>query len=159
RLLFSLAVTGLAPESFYVRAPDGRRARAHYDGTPVDFLAAAMRQLAATSYDGFRTFNTISAHLDDGISLDTITDWVESAGHPIQRIADHGDWLRRFTDKLRHLPDEQRQRSALPIIAYVAQPHPARPPAVRNDAFVAAVGEVPHLTEGYIHKYLNDMRL
>jgi fatty acid CoA ligase FadD9 len=165
RLLFSLAATGIAPSSFYEPEPDGGPARVHFDGTPVDFLAAALRQIGASPYQGFRTFNTISAHLDDGISLDTITDWIASAGYPIQRLDDHADWLRRFAEKLKQLPDAQRQRSSLAVLGYLAQPHAAHSPAARNDDFMATVRtlpvgpEVPHLTETYIHKYFDDLRL
>jgi fatty acid CoA ligase FadD9 len=165
RLLFSLVVTGIAPETFYERQADGGRARAHYDGMPVDFLAAAMQQLGAQSYGGFRTFNTISAHHDDGVSLDAITDWIGLAGYPIKRIRDHTDWVRRFADKLRNLPDEQRQHSSLSILSHFDHPHPAKPLRIRNDAFVAAVRtlpagpDVPHLSAQFIRKYLDDMRL
>lgn len=165
RLLFSLVVTGLAPASFYEPEGDGSRARVHYDGLPVDFLAAAMQQLGSSPYSGFRCFNTISAHHDDGISLDTITDWVATAGYPIERIASHAEWMDRFAVKLRNLPDEQRQHSSIDILGHFDHPHPARPPAVRNDGFVAAVETlsagpgVPQLSEAYIHKYLNDMQL
>jgi fatty acid CoA ligase FadD9 len=165
RLLFSLVVTGIAPETFYERQPDGGRSRAHYDGMPVDFLAAAMQQLGAQPYEGFRTFNTISAHHDDGISLDTITDWIAAAGYPIQRIKNHADWVRRFADKLRNLPDAQRQHSSLSILGHFDHPHPAKPPVIRNDGFVAAVRtlpagpDVPHLSSEFIRKYLDDMHL
>jgi fatty acid CoA ligase FadD9 len=165
RLLFSLAVTGIAPVSFYAPAADGSRARGHYDGMPVDFLAAAIRALGAQPWHGFRTFNTISAHVDDGVSLDTIADWVTTGGYPIARIADHVDWARRFADRMRNLPDDQRQHSALPVMGYVEHPHAAEPAGVRNDAFVAALQalpgapEVPGLSEAFIHKYLDDLRL
>ena len=43
-----------------------------------------MQQLSASAYRGFRTFNTISSHHDDGVSLDTIADWVASAGYELQ---------------------------------------------------------------------------
>jgi fatty acid CoA ligase FadD9 len=124
-----------------------------------------VRQIGASPYQDFRTFNTISAHLDDGVSLDTITDWIASAGYPIQRLDDHADWLRRFADKLKQLPDGQRQRSSLAVLGYLAQPHATHLPAARNDDFVATVRtlpigpEVPHLTETYIHKYFDDLRL
>ena len=42
RLLYSVIMTGLAPASFYRLEPDGSRPRAHYDGLPVDFIAAAI---------------------------------------------------------------------------------------------------------------------
>jgi len=164
RLLLSLAVTGIAPASFYESAADGGRARVHYDGMPVDFLAAAIQQIGAQPWHGFRTFNTISAHLDDGISLDTVADWVEAAGVPLQRIDDHADWVHRFADRLRHLPDDLRRQSALPILAYVDRPHPAEPAGVRNEDFVAAIQNlpagpgIPSLSQGFIAKYVADLR-
>lgn len=158
RLLFSLVQSGVAPETFYEREADGSVARVHYDGLPVDFLAHAMLRLGSQPWSGFRTFNTISAHVDDGVSLDTIAGWIESAGYPLQRLADHGEWLRRFTERLRNLSEEQRQHSSLGLLAYVERPQPAHGTKVRNDDFVSAVGEVPHISEAYIHKYLDDMR-
>lgn len=164
RLIVSLALTGIAPVSFYEAVPDGGPVRVHYDGMPVDFLAAAIRQNGERPWPGFRTFNTISSHRDDGISLDTITGWLESGGIALTRIADHPDWFHRFADRLRHLPDAERQASALPILAYVEHPLPAAPVLVRNKNFVglvrdlAAGPEVPGLSEGYIHKYLDDLR-
>jgi hypothetical protein len=86
------------------------------------------------------------------------------AGYSIQRIGNHSEWLRRFADRLRHIPDDHRQHSVLAILAYVDHPHPAYPPVVRNERFVAALRTlpsgpaVPHLDEGLIHKYLDDMR-
>jgi fatty acid CoA ligase FadD9 len=164
RLVFSLVVTGIAPESFYQPRADGGRAAPHYDGAPVSFLAAAIQQLGAQAFEGHRTFNTISAHLRDGVSLDVITDWIASAGYPIHRIEDYAEWARRFEAGLRGLPDEARRRSALPILAYVARPHAAEPAAVRNDDFRAALRhlpagpEVPSLTEAFIHKHLDDLK-
>jgi fatty acid CoA ligase FadD9 len=164
RLVFSVAVTGLAPTSFYEPLPEGGRATPHYDGAPVDFLAAAIQQLGAESYVGHRTFNTISAHLQDGVSLDTIAGWIATAGYQIRRIDDHAEWARRFEAGLRQLPEEERRRSALPILAYLARPHPAAAPAVRNDDFRAALRrlpagpEVPGLSEAFIHKYLDDLK-
>ena len=40
-IVYSLLVTGLAPRSFYETGPSGQRARSHYDGLPVDFVAEA----------------------------------------------------------------------------------------------------------------------
>jgi fatty acid CoA ligase FadD9 len=158
RLLFSLIMSGVAPESFYEREADGGIARVHYDGLPVDFLAHAILQLGSQHYGAFRTFNTISAHVDDGVSLDTISGWIESAGYPLQRVVHHAEWLRRFTERLRNLSDEQRQHSSLNLLAYVERPQPVHGVKVRNEEFVGAVGEVPQLSEAYIHKYLDDMR-
>jgi len=158
RLVYSLALTGIAPGSFYERAPGGRRPRAHYDGLPVDFLAQAMAGLATGPGAGFRCFNTTSTHLDDGISLDTIADWIATAGYPVTRIDDHAEWVRRFAEALCRLPEEERQHSALPIVEHFSHPHAARPAPIRNDGFVDAAGPVPSLSEACIHKYLDDLR-
>lgn len=160
RLLFSIVATGIAPGSFYQPEDDGSRARAHYDGMPVDILAAAMRKIGDQPYTGFSTYNTINMHHEDGISLDSYVDWVETAGYPVHRVANHADWFRRFGDKLRNLPEEERQRSSLQILAFFTQPHEPHPAQIKTDRFEAAVGarEIPHITEAFIHKFLADMR-
>jgi len=124
---------------------------------PVDVLAAALRAIGERPHDGFRSYNSINMHHDDGISLDTYVDWIESAGYPVQRVADHADWLRRFGDKLRNLPEAQRNRSSLAILGHFAEPHEPHPPRVSSARFEAAAAGVPHVTEAFIHKYLGDM--
>lgn len=164
RLVLSLALAGIAPASFYGQAREGGGTRAHYDGIPVDFLAATIQRLGLGPWHGFRIFNTISSHIDDGVSLDTFVDWIVSGGYPIERIEDHADWLRRFSDTLRHLPDDLRSYSASSTLGYVDRPHPVDTPAMHNENFVAALrglgegSEIPPLTERYIHKYLDDLR-
>ncbi|WP_284256232.1 carboxylic acid reductase [Acidocella aquatica] len=165
RLLFSLVKTGIAPKSFYELGPNGERQPAHYDGLPVNFLAAAMQQIGARPYSGFFSYNLINVHHGDGLSLDTVVDWVESAGYTVKRINDHEEWARRFEDKLRNLPDNERQKSSMSILGYFAAPHPPNPVPVSSADFEAMVKtipagpEVPQLSEEYIHKYLRDMSL
>ena len=113
RLLQSILVTGIAPQSFYERDADGRPQRAHYDGLPVDFVAESVVTLAATSTDGYRSFDVMNPY-DDGISLDTFVDWLIDAGHKIARIDDYDAWLHRFETALTALPDTQRRHSVLP---------------------------------------------
>lgn len=62
RLLFSLIATGRAPESFYQTQEDGSRARAHFNGTPVDVLTSMMCEISD------------KPHNDYGISYDTYVD-------------------------------------------------------------------------------------
>ena len=164
RLLASIVMTGLAPKSFYELGAGGERQSAHYDGLPVDFVAAAMRQIGARGDEAFRTYNVVNMH-DDGISLDTMIDWMIDAGYDLTRVEDYGEWLRRFEERLRNLPDEQRQHSCLNIMGRLLRPSPAHPPQTRCAAFRAAVREiaagpdVPHLGEDYIGKCLKDMQL
>jgi fatty acid CoA ligase FadD9 len=162
RLLYSIIMTGLAPLSFYELEADGNRARAHYDGLPVDFIADAMVGIGTEAQREIRTFNVCNYH-DDGVSLDTIVDWIESAGYALERVRDHAEWARRFEAKLGTLTEAQRQHSSLAIMGYFSKPHPAHEPAAGSRHFSAAVRglsrTVPHLTETYIHKYLDDMSL
>lgn len=163
RMLFSVIATGIAPVSFYRPAQDGGRARAHYDGLPVDFIADVMQQLGEEHTAAFRTYNIVNMH-DDGVSLDSIIDWVASAGYPVRRVANYSDWLAEFEDRLRALPEHQRQRSSLAIISGFLEPATPTPAHPDSRQFVMAVRRllagpaVPHIDEAFIHKYLSDMR-
>lgn len=165
RLLYSIVITGLAPESFYERADDGSRVKAHYDGLPVDYIAEAMFDICGQPNSGVRTFNVINYHHGDGISLDSFVDWIISAGYPVERVADHDQWLERFRAKLGTLTEAQRQRSSLAILEFVSKPFPAHPRPRGSGHFEEAIRqlpigpEVPHLSEAYIHKYLKDIEL
>lgn len=167
RLILSVVATRLAPRSFYQlagNAADGNRQRAHYDGLPADFTAEAITELCAQITDGYRTYNVLNTHDDDGISLDTFVDWLITAGHKIERIDDYGEWLRRFEAAMKSLPEEQRKNSVLPLLS--AYRRPAVPvtamPAERFRAAVQSGGigidnDVPHLTEALIDKYVADL--
>ncbi|WP_063014742.1 carboxylic acid reductase [Nocardia kruczakiae] len=165
RLLLSVLATGLAPESFYRPAPDGGRARAHYDGLPADFTAAAITALGPGADSGFETFDVLNPH-DDGIGLDTFVDWLVDDGHRITRIADYADWLARFETALRALPERQRRHSVLPLLHAFRRPAPAVAgsalPAERFRAAVRAAGtgpdgDIPHLSRELIGKYVRDL--
>jgi fatty acid CoA ligase FadD9 len=162
RLVFSLAVTGLAPRSFY--RSNGQRA--HYDGLPVDFTAEAIATLGEHTTHGYATYNTFNPH-DDGISLDTVVDWLVDDGLPITRIDDYGDWLARFENKLRALPDRHKQHSVLPLLHAYREPTEAITGAgLPTDRFRAAVRgakigpdkDIPQLSAALIRKYVSDLR-
>ena len=162
RLLCSVILTGLAPESFYRLGPDDRRPRAHYDGLAVDFIAAAIVDIGAQPHRGIRTFNVLNPHQDDGISLDTFVDWIREAGYVVERVPDYAEWLNRFEAKLRALPEEQRQHSSLGVLDSLSQPA-ANEQMASSRRFQDAVGqlpigpEVPHLSREFIFKCLRDM--
>lgn len=164
RLLISIVATGLAPGSFYKPQKDGSRSQTHYDGLPVDVVARLHRQIGDRPYSGFHSYNTVNLHYDDGVSYDTYVDWIESAGYGVKRIDDHAEWYRRFTEKLRNLPDEERQRSSFNIVEHFQEPHPVGGPVADTKRFEEAVGSsssssetLPHVTESFIHKYLADI--
>jgi fatty acid CoA ligase FadD9 len=116
RLLYSVIMTGLAPLSFYELAPDGRRQKAHYDGLPVDFVAGSVVGISAEPHREIRTFHVANYHADEGASLDTFVDWIQSAGYRVERVPDHREWIDRFEATLKALPDEQRQHSSLAVL-------------------------------------------
>ncbi len=166
RLLQSILVTGVAPGSFYERDADGHPQRAHYDGLPVDFVAESIVTLAATSTDGYRSFDVMNPY-DDGVSLDTFVDWLIDSGHPIARIDDYDDWLHRFETALTALPDLLRRHSVLPLLdAYRKPERPIRGAIAPADVFrdavraakVGADGDIPHLTRSLIDKYVADLQ-
>jgi fatty acid CoA ligase FadD9 len=165
RLVLSLIATGIAPGSFYRGADTDRRPRAHYDGLPADFVAAAVAALGAGGAD-YRTFNVINPH-DDGISLDTVVDWLADSGIAVHRVENYQEWRARFEAALRALPEKQRQHSLLPLMR--AWQEPATPmagsavPAERFREAVRAAGigggtDIPHLSRPLIEKYVTDLQ-
>ena len=165
RLLASLIYTGLAPRSFYA---DGQAARAHYDGLPVDFIAAAMVALSSAYQEGYATYQVSNAHWEDGVSLDTLIDWVQSAGYPLERVGDYAAWYAAFKARLQALPVAQRRHSSLPILNLWAKPSLAwERERVDASEFCKQVrrrkpageAEIPHLSEPFVHKYLADLRV
>ena len=165
RLLYSIVVTGLAPHSFYQLDSEGRRAEIHYDGLPVDFIADTLVGIGDQTGEGVSIYNVLNYHYDDGISLDSFVDWIETAGYPVQRVKDHSVWAQQFSDKMGTLTHEQRQHSAVELMHLYNNPLPNDERGYGCKRFKEAIRnlpvgpEVPHLSESYIHKYLNDMVL
>jgi fatty acid CoA ligase FadD9 len=166
RLIFSLLVTGIAPHSFYESDGVGCRARAHYDGLPVDFIAAAVTMIGTRVTAGYRSFDVMNPH-DDGASLDVFVDWLIQAGNNIRRVNDYDEWLSRFQTALTGLPEPQRQHSVLPLLHAFRKPDkPIRGAAASTDAFHAEVlavragpeKDIPHISAELIAKYANDLR-
>lgn len=168
RLILSLVATGIAPRSFYQLDADGNRPRAHYDGLPADFTAEAITTLGlrgTSASAGFHTYNVLNTY-DDGLSLDTFVDWLIDSGHQIERVDDYGDWLARFAAAMNDLPDDERKNSVLPLLDAYARPAAASGTHAPAEKFRAAVqhagigetGDVPHLSEALISKYVTDLR-
>lgn len=164
RLLFSVIHTGIAPYSFYPSGVDGSKASGHYDGMPVDVVSAVLVG-AEARHGECRIYNMENYHWDDGCSLDTFVDWIEAAGYSITRITDYQMWFSLFREKLGQLPKEDQQHSALDIVDAFATPQPTSSGFIRCDRFKALVAslpvgpELPHLSQDYINKCLEDMHL
>jgi fatty acid CoA ligase FadD9 len=179
RLMLSLVATGIAPASFYELDADGNRARAHYDGLPVDFIAEAIATLGERfggqersdsgndMVDGFDTYHVMNPY-DDGIGLDEYVDWLIDAGYSIQRIPEYDAWLQRFETAMRALPDQQRQASLLPLLHNYQRPEkPVCGAMAPTDRFRSAVQEakigpekdIPHVSALIIVKYITNLQL
>ncbi|WP_425437473.1 amino acid adenylation domain-containing protein [Mycobacterium szulgai] len=170
RLMMSVLATGIAPSSFYQLDEHGNRQRAHYDGLPVAFVAEAISTLGVQVGDGFQTYHVMNPH-DDGAGLDTFVDWLIDAGQPIRRIGDYRDWTQELEARLRSLPEQQRERSLLPLLLLMQDQPDAPPPScgsiAPNEQFRAAVQEakigptkdIPQITAPIIVKYATDLKL
>jgi fatty acid CoA ligase FadD9 len=165
RMMLSLVATGVAPGSFYELDADGNRQRAHYDGLPVEFIAAAISTLGAA--EGYQTYHVMNPY-DDGIGMDEYVDWLIDSGCAIQRVADYGEWLQRFETSLRGLPERQRNASLLPLLHNYQKPErPIDGSMAPTDRFRAAVQDakigpdkdIPHVSPQIIAKYVSDLRL
>ncbi len=165
RLLAGLVYTGLAPRSFYAETAPQRIK--HYDGEPVDVVARSIAAASVHRLDGqprYETFHVVNPHHEDGISLDVIVSWVESAGYAVERIADYDEWYRTFHDRLAALSEPQRQHSPLPILQAWERPRgegellfDASRLIERLRAISPEYGELLHVSEPLVHKYLDDM--
>jgi len=110
RLLYSIVVTGLAPQSFYRNRKSGRRKVPHYNGVPVDVLSKAITGAHTQAHQDYMTYHTLN-YLDDAVSLDRFVDWIASAGYSIDRISDYDEWYERMDTKLKALPEEHLWRT------------------------------------------------
>jgi fatty acid CoA ligase FadD9 len=162
RLLYSLAVTGIAPATFYAQDLSGGRPRARYDGIAVDALAEAITAIGERDAEGFHSYNLASPH-EAAVSLDDIVDWLVDAGLAIERIDRYDEWLSRFETAMLGLPEEQRAQSLLTILGpYRHTQTAAAKSALRNERFAegarVAGSEIPLLSAALIHKYVADLR-
>jgi fatty acid CoA ligase FadD9 len=166
RLILSLLVTGIAPRSFYESDGLGGRARAHYDGLPVDFIAEAITKIGTAVTEGYHSYDVMNPY-DDGVSLDVFVDWLIRGGNKIRRIDDYDEWLARFETALTGLPERQRQQSVLPLLhAYRKPEQPVRGAVAPTEVFHTAVRaakvgpdkDIPRISASLIDKYVADLR-
>jgi fatty acid CoA ligase FadD9 len=117
--------------------------RAHYDGLPVDFTAAAIVKTSLLQQpQGYRSFNLVNHH-DDGVSLDSFVGWMKAAGLTIHTVNDYGEWLKRFEQGMRDLPDRVKAQSMLPLIHSLSIPlTPQAGSAIPSDKFQLALTQL-----------------
>jgi fatty acid CoA ligase FadD9 len=163
RLLGSVVATGLAPGSFYAQAAYARAARRpHFDGLPVDVVASDIAAVALATREGYATYHVVEGHADDGVSLDTFIDWVQRAGYPVRRVADHSAWVRAFRERLEALAPSDQPHTALPVLGLYERPM-GHDLALDNGRLRERLGvlgepaEMPHIDEPAIRRYLASM--
>ncbi|TGD71826.1 NAD-dependent epimerase/dehydratase family protein [Mangrovimicrobium sediminis] len=163
RLLYSLAVTGVAPATFYAQElADGERPGARYEGFTVDFLAAATTAIGLRVTSDFHAYNEAGAGTGN-VSLDDFVDWLVDAGCAITRVPRYDEWLAHFETAMQALPEEQRRQSLLALLAPYRQPqHPGVESVLPSGEFRAAVEAsglaMPQLSRALIDKYVADLR-
>jgi fatty acid CoA ligase FadD9 len=159
RLLYGLQKTGLAPDSFYA---EGYPFPRHYDGVPVDLVAAFIAARVLESEPGMHRYHVSNAHWGDGVSLDRIVGWMVTAGYDVARLP-FDAWLPEFRRRLEALPERERSRSPLAILHRWGKPFDAPPlmldTAEFRSAFSRLVGveDVPILSEAYVHHCLRSL--
>ncbi len=157
RHILSLVLTAIAPKTFYT----GASRDAHYEGLPVDFVAKSVVAISDHFRTDYQTYHLLNPH-NDGISMDSFVTWIKEYGYPIEYIDDYHDWLTRFETALRSLPEELRTKTSLPILDLFAEPSAAisgtsMPARHFMEAVDATLGDIPHLDEDLLQKYLNDL--
>ena len=170
RLLAGVIYTGVAPQSF----TDEKGQAPAYDGSPVDFVAGGIVAIALEGgrergrEGGCRLFHVVNPHRGEGASLDDIVGWVKSAGYAVEGAAPYQAWFDLFKCKLEALPSDKRNQSPLPVLHQWQSPLPSRKKmeevlVLDATCFRAAVkrltrwGDVPMLSEGYLHTCLYHM--
>ncbi len=162
RMIYSLAVTGVAPATFYAEDLSNGRPVSRYEGIAVDFLADSITAIGLNNKSGFHAYNLANPR-DDGVSLDSFVDWMIEAGCNIERIDSYGKWLARFETAMHALPEKKRQQSMLAIMGPYRQPQHAVAksflPVERFRSAAEAAGHpIPQLSNALIHKYVADLR-
>jgi fatty acid CoA ligase FadD9 len=105
----------------------------------------------------------VTNHADDGLSLDVFVDWIEAAGHPIERVGTYDEWLHRFDVALRSMPENERQLSSHQVLDSMRHPAPARGVVPGSRRFDDALRSLeigpttPRITHEYFTKCLDDM--
>ncbi len=167
RLLVGLMATGVAPASFYAVDDQSTTLQqddtsgAHFDGLPVDFVAATIAGSAMAPSHRLSVYHCVNDHWQDGVGLDTVAQWVASSGVKLDSMDSYSAWYQEFRRRLEALPAALRQASAWPIVYQWEHPTPYgaehQLDATQLKARLKALGlesSIPQLSEAFIHRCL-----
>jgi fatty acid CoA ligase FadD9 len=160
RLIYGIVKTGVAPRSFYA---EDHRGEKHYDGLSVDLVSRALAAISTSAGTGFDTYHVSNSNWHDGVSLDTIVGWIESAGFAVDRL-EYRAWHAEFVRRLSQLSALQRRRSPEAIAFRWRQPTSDGSGAMKLDTgnFRQVLGRlgiagIPSLDEAYIHHCVREI--
>ena len=158
RLLTGLVHTGVRPPSFYSGA-----GRHHFDGTPVDVVAAGIGAIALQERQGHQVFHAINTY-DDGFSLDSFANVIEAAGYPLRTAPSYSAWYADFGAALERLERSVRDTTPYPILfQWQAPANSLGGTPMTNTRFRERVqrltrcGDLPHLDAAFMHTTLQHM--
>ncbi|WP_288496130.1 carboxylic acid reductase [uncultured Pantoea sp.] len=159
RLIASIINTGIAPRSFYQPC---EQHLPHYDGLPVDFTASSIVALASNNAEHYITYNLVNPHRD-GISLDTVIDWLIEFGLNIDRVENYDDWITQFEMSMNSLSEEVKSQSFLPLLYGIKKPQQVIPGSIiSSERFSQDINAllltIPSITPELIKKYVFDLR-
>jgi fatty acid CoA ligase FadD9 len=157
RLIYGIVKTGIAPASFFA---EGYTASRHYDGLPVDLVAAVIARIVATSGEAFETYHLCRPSSVGGASLDDLIRWVATAGFGIEWLQ-HGAWYPEFVRRLALLSAQERKYSPEAIAHRWRRPVENAKGVIdldtanfRGTLAAAGLAAVPSLDEAYVHHCL-----
>jgi len=162
RLIYSIILTGLAPETFDAPNSAPQEAGFQVDGVPVDLLSNAIVGLSKFPSTDFRVFNAHGSPANP-FSLDSLLTCLKSAGYKLQRIRNYRDWLNRMEKALDTLPPDQKSRSILNVMEAYRERLPAELEAAGCNEFQNLLSKIhdgpvdPPFSENYNRKYLRDL--
>lgn len=163
RLLFSVIKTGVAPQSFY-KTNRETPAKVPYDGIPVNVISESVTgvgQFYGSDYTVFNIENFLSHRSNN---LDSFMDRIKAAGYPVEKLK-HAEWLTRFEQKLKALPAEDKQQSALAILKAYEKPFSNWHFSLGHKNFrtltehLGVTADDMQLSVAYIEKCLSDLAL
>lgn len=159
RLLYSIIVTGLAPQSFYI----SKTKPGHYDGLPVNIASSCIVAGGDTYHNECHTFTMHNYNVNDGCSLDAFVDWMVQAGFPIHIVPDYHQWYKKFKLKLQQLDEPKKQNSILLLLHALTNPQNPEEALSGCENFKGLIKTInppmllPHLNEAFILKCIDDI--
>jgi len=162
RLIFSIMVTGLAPESFYPFLADGKTSHPHFTGIPVDVMSDAIVSSTLSSNDRYIVYNAFN-YIENNITLDSFVDGMERIGVSIKRVHKLDDWRTQVAEMINNVSQKKRRHTIYSLSNFFSKSfvsEQAMPDSTTFRSLVRAMydgKDIPFLSDAYIHGYLRSV--